>query len=71
MEHAMVLGQNPCERSTLARGRWEQVNSKASHNQSLGQQTHVLVANKARADFDSDVPEYNYKNYSYMTKKPT
>ena len=64
-------GQNQCEGTTVARGQGEQVKSKASHNQSLGQQTHVLVANKARDDFDSGGPEYNYKYYLYMTKKPT
>ena len=61
------LGQNQCEGTT--RGQQEQVKSKASHNQSLGQQTHVLVANTTRDDVGSSGPEYNYKYDSYMTKK--
>ena len=60
----MVLGQNPCERSTLARGQGEQVKCKASHNQGLGQQTHVPVARRVRDDFDNGSPDDDYTYYS-------
>ena len=64
MGHAMFLGQNPCERSTLARGQGEQVKSKAFHKQALGQQTHVFVSKRVCDDFDNGSPDDDYTNYS-------